>query len=152
MLTSTAQGVLSVDRYAAYHKYARENPKVQRALCWAHQRRDFLAVAIKHPELWTWAGDWLERIALLYNRHAKRRTAAPESSAYIEQDTKLRPLTERMRKRAENERDDPSQHADVRRLQRLMLANWDELTVFLDNPEIDLDNNSAERALRPANA
>ncbi|WP_430981847.1 IS66 family transposase, partial [Halorhodospira halophila] len=138
VLTASAQGVLSVDRYAAYHKYVRENPQVQRALCWAHQRRDFLAVANQYPELWKWAGDWLERIALLYHRHAKRRSAAPGTAAYTEQDAKLRRQTERIRKRAEAERDDPRQHAAVRRLQRLMLQNWGALTVFLDHPQIDL--------------
>lgn len=150
VLSAEAEGVLSVDRYAAYHKYTREHPGVQRALCWAHQRRDFLAVAVQHPGLWVWAADWLDRIALLYRRHAERRAARPGTAAFADRQAKLRRQIERMRRRAETERDDPKQHVAVRRLQRLMLTNWAGLTVCLEHPEIDLDNNPAEQALRPA--
>lgn len=150
VLTTAAQGVLSVDRYAAYHKYVRENDKVRRALCWAHQRRDFLAVAIQHPELWAWTADWITRIGVLYRHHAKRRAARPGTARYRHREQTLHRHMERMRQRAEAERDDVSLHPAARRLQRLMLAHWAGLSVFLQYPEIDLDNNRAERALRPA--
>lgn len=150
VLTSAAEGVLSVDRYAAYHKYVRENDKVCRALCWAHQRRDFLALAIKHPELWRWAADWVARIAKLYRHHAQRRSARAGSKRREHSDAKLHRQLERMRKRAELERDDPALHEAARRLHRLMLDNWDGLSVFLHHPELALDNNLAEQALRPA--
>ena len=144
----TAQGLLEPPGAGGLRSCPRQLMEV--GVCWAHQRRDFLAVAIQHPGVWKWAGDWLERIALLYHRHAKRRAAAPGTAAYTEQDVKLRRQTERIRKRAEAERDDPRQHAAVRRLQRLMLQNWGALTVFVEHPQIDLDNNVAEQALRPA--
>lgn len=150
VLTSAAEGVLSVDRYAAYHKYVRENDKVCRALCWAHQRRDFLAVAIKHPELWRWAAGWVARIGRLYRYHAQRRAARAGSKRREHSDARLLRQVERMRKRAERERDDPSLHEAARRLHRLMLENWDGLSVFLHHPEVALDNNLAEQALRPA--
>lgn len=150
LLTSAAEGVLSVDRYAAYHKYVRENDKVCRALCWAHQRRDFLALAIKHPELWRWAADWVARIARLYRHHARWRAARAGSKRREHSHAKLHQQLERMRKRAERERDDPSLHAAARRLHRLMLDNWEGLSVFLHHPEVALDNNLAEQALRPA--
>ncbi|AWB34869.1 IS66 family transposase [Orrella marina] len=50
VLEGVTDGVLSVDRYAAYRKYVRGTPGVKLALCWAHQRRDFLQLANQHPE------------------------------------------------------------------------------------------------------
>ena len=150
VLTAQAQGVLSVDRYAAYHKYVRDNNQVRRALCWAHQRRDFLAVAIKYPELWRWAAKWVAQIAILYRHHANRRASQPGSRHFARCDDKLRRHLERMRKRAAARCEDPSLHKAARRLHRLMLANWAGLTEFVEHPEIALDNNPAEQSLRPA--
>ena len=38
------QGILCVDRYAAYKKFAKDRAGVILAFCWTHQRRDFLKV------------------------------------------------------------------------------------------------------------
>jgi len=150
ILTPHASGVLSVDRAGAYQKYVRETAQIVRALCWAHQRRDFIALAIKEPELWGWANCWLNRIARLYYRHAARRKARRRSRRYQRCDATLRRRVDRMHKQATRERDDPAQHPAVRQLLRLMLKTWPELTVFLAYPDMSLDNNTAERALRPA--
>jgi transposase len=44
-LTGIEQGIISCDRFSAYNKFARINPGVVLAYCWAHQRRDFLELA-----------------------------------------------------------------------------------------------------------
>ena len=45
------------------------------AFCWAHVRRDFLAVLTGWPELTDWAWSWVEDIALLYERNDARLDA-----------------------------------------------------------------------------
>jgi transposase len=40
--------------------------------------------------------------------------------------------------------------APARKVLRTMRAYWPALVLFLDHPWLDLDNNAAERALRPA--
>ena len=44
-------GIISCDRYSAYKCFARLNPGVLLAFCWAHQRRDFLALANAYPAM-----------------------------------------------------------------------------------------------------
>lgn len=149
VLTQQAEGILSVDDYSAYQKYVRLNPKVVRSLCWVHQRREFIVLAIQEPALWPWAMRWLERIARLYRYHTRRQQTKAGTRGFERQDAILRRHVERLRKQAVIEHDDPKQRPEVRRLHRLMLRKWTELTVFLDHPGISLDNNPAEQKLRP---
>jgi transposase len=46
--------------------------QVTLALCWAHQRRDFIEVERGRPELNGWASAWLARIGTLYRLNAAR--------------------------------------------------------------------------------
>ena len=54
------KAILSCDRYSAYKKFARLHPGVVLAFCWAHQRRDFLELATRHPLCKAWALEWVD--------------------------------------------------------------------------------------------
>lgn len=147
------QGILSVDRYGAYRKFARQTPGVSLAICWAHQRRDFLRVANDHPSLWDWAMGWVEQIAQLYRLHALRRQhydSATDQAAFIDNDTQLRELIEVMDVQCQSGLGDAQLGAPARKVLRTMRTYWPGLVLFLDHPWLDLDNNASERALRPA--
>lgn len=148
VLQGVQTGVLSVDRYAAYGKFARQRPGVELAICWAHQRRDFLRAANDHPPLWGWAMGWVEQIGVLYALHARRRACAdaPEDAARV--DEQLRAALEAMRKRCDTELVDTKLACAATKVLRSMSHFWDGLTLFVDHPGIDLDNNASERALR----
>lgn len=109
-----------------------------------------MALAIREPDLWAWADRWLERIARLYYYHAVRRKARRGSRHYQHRDAILRRHVARMHKQTARERDDPTHHPAVRLLQKLTLKTWPELTGFLSYPDMSLDNNPAERTLRPS--
>lgn len=152
-LQGVTQGILSVDRYGAYRKFARQRPGVNLAICWAHQRRDFLRVANDHPVLWGWAMGWVEQIALLYRLHALRRQHddnATDQAAFIDTDTQLRALIEVMNVQCQSGLGDVQLAAPARKVLRTMRTYWPGLVLFLDHPWLDLDNNASERALRPA--
>ena len=147
------QGILSVDRFGAYRKFARQTPGVSLAICWAHQRRDFLRVANDHPALWDWAMDWVEQIAKLYRLHAMRRQHydnATDQAAFIDNDTQLRELIEAMDVQCQSGVGDAQLAVPARKVLRTMRTYWPGLVLFLDHPWLDLDNNASERALRPA--
>ncbi len=152
-LHGVSQGILSVDRYAAYRKFARLSPGVNLSICWAHQRRDFLRLANDHPSLWLWAMGWVEQIALLYRLHALRRELyddATDQAAFIASDVQLRELIASMDIGCHSGVADEQLAAPARKVLRTMRAYWPGLVLFLDHPWLDLDNNAAERALRPA--
>lgn len=151
-LAGAHAGILSVDRYAAYRKFARSVPGMRLALCWAHQRRDFLRVANDHPALWAWAAQWVQHIGQLYELHRARRlqTAAPSSPAFVEADARLREHVLLLQQRCDEQLADLGLAARARKVLRVMKSYWPGLVVFLEYPWLDLDNNAAERALRPA--
>lgn len=152
VLAGADGGLLSVDRYAAYRKFARCVAGMRLALCWAHQRRDFLRVANDHPALWNWAAQWVQLIGQLYALHRLRRQhlGAPTSAVFIEADTQLRELVLLMEQRRDEELADPGLAGPVRKVLKVMKSYWPGLVVFIEFPWLDLDNNAAERALRPA--
>ncbi|MBL0087515.1 MAG: IS66 family transposase [Ideonella sp.] len=152
-LQGVSQGILSVDRFGAYRKFARQTLGVSLAICWAHQRRDFLRLANDHPVLWDWAMGWVEQIAKLYRLHALRRQhydSASDQAAFIDSDTQLRELIEVMDVQCQSGLGNEQLAAPARKVLRTMRTYWPGLVLFLDHPWLDLDNNASERALRPA--
>ncbi len=152
-LHAVSHGILSVDRYAAYRKFARLSPGVSLSICWAHQRRDFLNLARDHPALWDWAMVWVEQIAQLYRLHALRREhyeSTTNRAAFIASDLQLRELVELMDRSCQGGLADVQLAVPARKVLRTMRAYWPGLVLFLEHPWLDLDNNAAERALRPA--
>ena len=134
-------GILVVDRYSAYKSMTRKVPGMILAFCWAHVRRDFIVALAKRPEQKVWASVWQDSIGTLY-----RLAGDPENRV-----SNHGPILEHlvlMRTRAEKERDDESLPAECRKPVTSLLAHWNGLTVFVDRPEVPLDNNASERGLR----
>ena len=148
---SPAQGgIISCDRYSAYKKFAREHPEFVLAFCWAHQRRDLLELANAHPGMQDWAMAWVARIGELYHLHAQRRRAAPGSEPYEACDHQLRYAVQRMADDRDAALVEPTLVEPALKVLQSMKNHWPGLTVFVEQPGLPMDNNAAERALRPA--
>jgi transposase len=86
-----AEGIINVDRYSAYKAMAQVKAgKILLAFCWAHVRRDFLAVLTGWPEVTDWALEWVHEIGTLYHRNDQRLFLKEDASAYAEADRLLR--------------------------------------------------------------
>jgi transposase len=146
-----ACGIVMVDRYSAYKamKHVKEG-RLRLAFCWAHQRRDFLDVEKSWPKLSDWAVGWLEGIGALYKRNDERMQEKAESQAFKEKDERLRQTVEEMHKSLEAELQDKDVHPAKRRVLQSMQDHWEGLTLFVDNPQVPMDNNASERTLRIA--
>ena len=143
-----AQGaVLLTDGYAAYKQYA-EKTGVTHAQCWAHLRRTFFEAQPIEPEA---SGEALEQIRKLYAVEAeiRERKLAGEDKRWhrIEH---AKPLVdgffdwvnrqfERQGLLPSNPLTEALAYARARRL---------GLEVFLTDPEVPIDTNHLERALR----
>lgn len=156
---SQATGILSVDRYVAYKALIKdENLVIQIAFCWAHVRRDFLGTAKDWPELEDWGFEWVNRIGNLYRLNEERLAVLDEPSAFAEADTRLRTAIDRMKTTWEQELQLPDLNRargkvlGSKRARRKVLESlerhWPGLIVFVDHPEVPMDNNQAERDLR----
>jgi transposase len=144
-----AEGIINVDRYSAYKAMAQVKAgKITLAFCWAHVRRDFLAVLTGWPELTDWAWAWVEAIGTLYQRNDQRLSVQEDAPAYAEADRLVREQVEQMRQRWESELSEPKLRLPQRKALTSLQNHWAGLTVFVDHPEVPMDNNEAERRQR----
>jgi transposase len=144
-----AEGIASVDRYSAYKAMAQVKAgKIMLAFCWAHVRRDFLAVLTGWSELTDWAWSWVEDIGLLYHRNNQRVAVQEDARKFAEADQLVRAQIEHMRQRCETELAEPNLRQPQRKVLTSLQGHWSGLTVFVDHPEVPMDNNTAERCHR----
>ena len=79
-----ATGIRVVDRYQAYQAMAQvKQGLIVLAFCWAHVRRDFVAVARSWPEQEDWALGWGERIGEVYRLNDARCAVREEADAWL---------------------------------------------------------------------
>jgi transposase len=144
-----AEGIVNVDRYSAYKAMAQVKAnKLILAFCWAHVRRDFLAVLTGWPELTDWAWSWVEDIGMLYHRNDQRLSLTADTPAYAEADRLVRDQVEHMRQRWQSELAQPKLRLAQKKPLTSLQEHWAGLTVFVDHPEVPMDNNEAERRQR----
>ena len=154
-----AEGIANVDRYSAYKAMAQVKAgKIILSFCWAHVRRDFLTVLTGWSELTDWAWSWVEEIRLLYQRNDERLAALEEAgkddagkndtATFDAADQLVRAQVEHMRQRCATELAQPDLRLPQRKTLTSLQEHWAGLTVFVDHPEVPLDNNKAERCQR----
>ena len=145
---------LVCDRLSTYKTMARElDGAVTLCWCWAHQRRDFIHGAAGQEKLTHWCQGWIERIASIYRLNEARLehydpALERQTPAFVSAQRKLKKAVGRLFATAEREL--ASLPADARENKALasLLNHRSGLTVFVDKPEVPMDNNAAERALR----
>ncbi len=157
------QVIVVCDRYKGYLRLARENPVILLAFCWAHVRRDFLDAARSYPQLEAWMFSWVEMIGELYHLN-KQRLQYWDKTRPLEDQTPLfkqhhqaleqaiQQMLECRQQLLENKQgegpDSEKLHSMQRKVLNSLKNHWDGLTVFVDNPQAPMDNNTAERRMR----
>jgi transposase len=143
------EGILVVDRYAAYPAMAQVRAgAIILAFCWAHVRRDFLTVARSWPEQEAWALGWVERIGVLYDCNDRRLEAPRATPRFTACDQEVRRCVAAMEQQREEQLSHPGLHPARRQALESLRHHWGGLTVFVDHPEVPMDNNTAERSER----
>ena len=148
--------ILVCDAYAAYKKLARSLAGgLILAWCWAHLRRKFIQAAAGHDALEAWEDRWLKRIGRIYHLNAVRlKHYDPELG--MDQQSRRFGVVHRQLKRALDklfataERELAGRAGSDRRGKplRSLLRHRDGLCVFVDRPDVPMDNNLMERILR----
>ena len=149
-LAGVESGIISCDRYVAYKKFARLNPAILLAFCWAHQRRDFLELANSFPDLSPWAMAWVDAIGALYHLNNLRLDAEDGSVLRVQCHKDLQQAVCEMACKRKDALADPLLAAPAAKVLKSMAAHWLGLTVFVDHPWVPMDNNVVERDARQA--
>ena len=141
--------VLMVDRLASYKAMAPvKDGLIVLAFCWAHVRRDFIAVAKSYPELQSWAIDWLKLIRAAYRANRERLKRMNDAPKFAVADLQLRDVVETMKHKAAKQLADADLRQPCRKVLVSLQEHWIGLTLFVDDPRIPMDNNRSERRLR----
>lgn len=144
-----ASGIMVVDRFTAYPAIEQvKRGAITLAFCWAHVRRDFLEVARGWPQLEAWGLGWVERIGELYSRNDARCKVLDQPAAFAEADRRVRAQVDALEEQAQAELADPQLHPAARKTLASLGDHGTGLTVFVEDPEVPMDNNTAERAER----
>jgi transposase len=136
--------IISVDRYSAY-KTLGEN--ILLAFCWAHVRRDFIRILIRYPHkrpLCKWAKQWIKWIGQLYAINKRRMKHRDNPALFSKYQHELEQAVSKMQERFKETYAFPEQRKVIASLKN----HWKGLTLFVECPDIPMDNNTAERVLR----
>ncbi|HEX6094661.1 MAG TPA: IS66 family transposase, partial [Dongiaceae bacterium] len=139
------RGILQADAYSGFAAlYA--GGRVIEAACWAHARRKFYDLYVaEHAPLAIAA---LQRIAALYTIERDIRGEPPAQRARVRQQ-RAGPLLEEFHAWLEGTLALVSAKSELAGAIRYALVRWPALTRYCDDGRIEIDNNSAERAIRP---
>jgi len=119
---------------------------VTEAACWAHARRKFFDVhaATQSPL----AYEALQRIAALYAIEATIRGEPPDVRLRVRQ-AQSAPLFAELKAWLEKTQSRISRKGELAGAIRYTLSRWEALTLVLRDGRACIDNNAAERSMRP---
>jgi transposase len=139
--------LLSTDFYTAYQCLARMEG-VDPLWCWAHVRRYFIRAGDAHEQLRYWRDAWVARIADLYLAHRAIAAAEPATEAYTDAQAAFAQALDAIDTARHQQMRGPGLHPAARKVLATLDREWDGLARHRDFPDLDLDNNTSERALR----
>lgn len=139
------KGTLHADGYAGFNAIF-EKGVISEAACWAHVRRKFFdEYESKKAPI---AKEALDRIGALYAIEAEARGKPPDERQRMRQQ-RTRPLLDALKEWLATTSTKLSQKTDLAKAIRYTLSRWLALTRFVDDGRLEIDNNAAERSIRP---
>jgi len=143
--------VLVTDVYSGYGKAVRitneqrqaaDRPRIRSAYCNSHSRRYFHKSWPKYKE----AEFYLDHYHEIYRLNSESKGQPP--LRVLELRAQMRPRFEAMQAKALQELASYPDASKYGKALKYFLANYEGLTLFLDDAEVPIDNNSQERLLR----
>ena len=137
-------GVLQADGYAGFERLYGE--RIQEAACWAHVRRKFYDINVAHAS--PIAAEALARIGRLYAIEAEIRGRPPDERAAA-RNARAGPELEALQAWLHATLTTLSKKSELAVAIRYALSRWAALTRYRDDGRLEIDNNAAERSIRP---
>jgi len=139
------RGILQADGYAGFSELY-DGGKVIEAACWAHARRKFVDLDQFHHS--PVAAQALDKIGELYTIEKEIR-GHPAHERYLVRQERSRPKLDALKSWLEQTLQTLSRKSEAAKAIRYTLGRWEALGRYCDDGRIEIDNNAAERALRP---
>ena len=140
------QGYLQADAYPGYDRLYRERPIIEVG-CWAHARRKYYDARSTNPVP---AHEAVRRIKEFYEVEALAKEAGDDAAAlHARREEYARPKLEAFKQWVEETYIAVLPKSPVGKACAYTLNHWTALTRYLDDGHLAIDNNAAERAIRP---
>jgi transposase len=141
------RGYLQADAYSGYdHFYEEPERGIEEVACWAHSRRNYYEAQSSDLMRLT---VMLAYIRLLYDveREAREQQLKGEARRALRQE-KSKLILDDIRTYLEREQPHVLPKSPEGKAVAYTLSNWKALTRYLDDGDLAIDNNGAERSLR----
>ena len=140
-------GTVMTDGYSGYYQFRENNKKNinqnKLAMCHAHARRCFFEILENYPEI--------EDYLILYQELFAIEKQARDFVELKElRQTKSKKVIQKMQSWLMEKSPDARSESKLKSAIEYTTKNWNELTLFLEIPEVPLTNNEAERTIRQA--
>lgn len=137
-------GYLQVDGYAGYEK-----THATLVGCWAHARRKFVEAQKAQGKGKTGKADVaLNHIQKLYALESQLKTVPPDKK-YDARQTLAKPLLEQFKSWLDKSSESVTKESLLGAAITYSLNQWPKLMRYLDDGRLNIDNNRAERAIKP---
>lgn len=146
-----SSGILQADAYPGFnklyeHQRADTAPQFQEAACWAHLRRDFHDVWLGTKS--AIAREALDQIGKLYDIEREINGQSADIRLAVRQE-RSKPKVEAFKTWAEQQLRGIPGKSDLAKAIRYGLSRWSSFCLFLKDGRVAIDNNAAERGMRP---
>jgi len=140
------RGTLHCDDYAAYDAFIKSRTEIILARCWAHVRRKFFEAREESPRFVEMV---LRHIGHLYavDRHCREKSLSPKLRL-VRRQSDSRMVLDRLKRLLESKAAKALPSSGLGEAIRYALGNWKELTRFIKDGNVELDNNYCENTLR----
>ena len=139
------KGTLQADGYAGFH-HLYDGGLIQEAACWAHVRRKFFDIHEANGS--PIAFEALQRIAAIYAIERDIKGKPPDIRREHRQ-SRAGPLIDALKIWLQDALSKLSAKAELANAIRYALSRWPALLRYRDDGTLEIDNNAAERSLRP---
>ncbi|MFI8742161.1 IS66 family transposase [Pseudomonas sp. NPDC077405] len=142
------RGYLMTDDYAGYNAVAAQ-AGVERLACWAHARRKFIEAKKVQPKGKTGRADVaLNLINKLYGIERDFKEASAEQRHQGRQQNSL-PILMQLKSWLEKTQPQVTAQNALGKAVNYLASNWSRLERYIEAGHLPIDNNPAERAIRP---
>jgi transposase len=140
------RGYLQTDAYAAYEAVVAESAgRIIPLGCWAHARREFFDARLNQGYE---AHYVLSLVGQLYDIEDEVRLQSPEARLAARQERSV-PILDRLEKFLRGQKGSALPKSQYGKAVGYALNHWAELRRFTENGILEIDNNIAERTMRP---
>jgi transposase len=149
ILKTDFTGTLLSDGYAAYARFVEENAGITHAQCWVHSRRYFIDAEKQEPEAVRYALDHIARLYKIEEEITESNLSGDKKRTYRLAHSK--PVVDQFFQwcQTQLQRTDLIPTNPLTRALGYVIQREHKLRVFLEDPDLPLDTNHLERALRP---